>query len=439
MPCRPFPLSCRILAVAFIASTAIDSSAESKHWEVPLGGNAYLTKSSKETSDKIDASGISKWKDLTSGFSVFFRVDRATILNLSLRMKVPEGSSVIRAAVDGHKFEKAVTGAEQQDVKLGSINVDSPGYVRINLSGVSKQGPVFAEVSDLLVQSTTDDLVLNFVEDAKDNRFYWGRRGPSVHLQYQMPADTTVEYFYSELTVPKGEDPVGSYFMANGFAEGYFGMQVNGPDERRILFSVWSPFSTDNPKKIPEDQQIKVLAKGVNVHTGEFGNEGSGGQSFMRYPWEAGVSYRFLNRARPDGQGNTIYTAWLYAPETQEWQLIASFSRPKTEKHLTRFHSFLENFQDRNGYEGRAANYANQWARDTDGKWHEITQATLTGDDIATRKYRMDFAGGSNQGGFFLRNGGYFAEPVKLGTRFDRKSSSTKSPKIDFDSLEGVK
>ena len=30
--------------------------------------------------------------------------------------------------------------------------------------------------------------------------------------------------------------------MANGFGEGYFGIQVNGPNERRVLFSVWSPF-----------------------------------------------------------------------------------------------------------------------------------------------------------------------------------------------------
>jgi hypothetical protein len=35
-----------------------------------------------------------------------------------------------------------------------------------------------------------------------------------------------IEWFYSELTVPEGSDVIGSYFMANGFSEGYFGIQV---------------------------------------------------------------------------------------------------------------------------------------------------------------------------------------------------------------------
>ena len=54
--------------------------------------------------------------------------------------------------------------------------------------------------------------------------------------------------------------------MANGFGEGYFGMQVNGPSERRVLFSIWSPFRTDNPREIPADQRIVALGKGNGVH-----------------------------------------------------------------------------------------------------------------------------------------------------------------------------
>ena len=204
-------------------------------------------------------------------------------------------------------------------------------------------------------------------------------------------------------------------------------------------FSVWSPFSTDDPKNIPEEQKIQLLAKGRDVRTGEFGNEGSGGQSFLIYPWKAGSTYRFLNRAHPDGQGHTIYTAWFFAPEVGKWQLIASFRRPKTDKNLTGLHSFLENFNDGNGYQGRVALYGNQWALDTEGKWHEITKAGLTGDDIAHRGYRLDYAGGTREGCFFLRNGGFFAQPVKLGTRFERTSNPAKPPVIDFRTLEAVK
>jgi hypothetical protein len=111
------------------------------------------------------------------------------------------------------------------------------------------------------------------------------------------------------------------------------------------------------------------LAKDKDVRTGEFGSEGSGGQSF-------------LNRARPDGRGNTICTAWFFGPEVGEWKFIASFRRPETDKHLTGLHSFLENFaSDRTGYQGRMAYYGNQWARDTGGNWHELTKAHFTGDN----------------------------------------------------------
>ena len=434
----PYKTLSALAAIAAL-STSMGVAGETARWEVALGGNSYLTKHAEGASDKVDVAGISQWKDEASVFSVFFRADRAAILNLSLRLKVPEGKSVIRALVDRNKFEKVIEGNGVQEVKLGSITTTAAGYVRLDLSGARKQGATFAQVSDVLVESSTQGLVLNYVKDNGENRFYWGHRGPSVHLAYQLPTGKPTEYFYNEVTVPKDQDPIGSYFMANGFGEGYFGMQVNGANERRVLFSVWSPFSTDDPKSIPEEQRVQLLAKGKDVKGGEFGGEGSGGQSFLIYPWKAGSTYRFLNRAHPDGQGHTIYTAWFCAPEVGKWQLIASFRRPKTDKDLTGAHSFLENFVDKNGYLGRAVLFGNQWALDTEGKWHEVTKAGLTGDDIAHREFRMDFAGGTREGSFFLKNGGFFAEPVKLGTHFERTSNRAKPPEIDFTTLEAVK
>jgi hypothetical protein len=87
--------------------------------------------------------------------------------------------------------------------------------------------------------------------------YYWSRRGPSCHLNYSTPA-ADKEYFYSELTVPLGEDKEGSYFMANGFGEGYFGIQVNSATERRVLFSVWDP----------AQGQTTLLRNGANVTAG---------------------------------------------------------------------------------------------------------------------------------------------------------------------------
>ena len=91
-------------------------------------------------------------------------------------------------------------------------------------------------------------------------------------MSYEVSSEAgDIKYFYNEMTVPKGSDLLGSYFMANGFAEGYFGIQVNSETERIILFSLWSPFKTDDPTSIPEDQKIKLLKKGDDVISNDFG------------------------------------------------------------------------------------------------------------------------------------------------------------------------
>jgi hypothetical protein len=50
----------------------------------------------------------------------------------------------------------------------------------------------------------------------------------------------------------------------------------------------------------------------------------------------------------------------------------------------------------------------------------------------------MDRAGGVNEGVFFLRNGGFFENPVPLNSRFTRPASGQPAPVIDFAKLEGV-
>jgi hypothetical protein len=429
------------VVLACVLSGALGTSAEAEEfpprtWEIPLAGNTYITQRGDDSRDGLDRRGNLRWSDSETLVSIFFRASRPAEIDLKLRLGVPEGTSSIHLRSGETSLTREISGSDQQVVDFGRLMVENEGYVRVDLRGEEREGDVFAAITDLIAVSPQPDLELSFVATGGGNRFYWGRRGPSVHLGYQTPPDKTIEWFYSELTVPIGEDPIGSYFMANGFAEGYFGIQVNGPEERRVLFSVWSPFQTDNPADIPEDQQIAVLARGEGVRTGEFGNEGSGGQSFLVFPWVAGNTYQFLNRARPDGEGNTIYTAWFRGTETDGWRLIASFRRPKTDKHLTGIHSFLENFSTNTGHIGRRAWHGNQWARDTDGDWHELTRARFTGDDIANRGYRLDFAGGADGDRFFMRNCGFFDENVPINQFFDRRPTPGGKPDIALEDLE---
>ena len=75
----------------------------------------------------------------------------------------------------------------------------------------------------------------------------------------------------------------------------------------------------------------------------EFGGEGSGGQSYLVYPWQAGVTlhtllflptptanfilsiYRFWLKVTPDGKGNTVYNCYFFDYKVRKWLLIASF------------------------------------------------------------------------------------------------------------------
>ncbi|MFC1759259.1 DUF3472 domain-containing protein [Planctomycetota bacterium] len=402
-------------------------------WSVPVQGNAFQT-APKPSGRAFRRNRAIQWDDSNSVFSVHLHVDRQAEIFLKLKGSVSDGASTLRVTTGAASFDVTLESSEPRLYDIGRITIPA-GYVRIDLQGVDLEKGKPVELHDIVVVSDTADLKIDYVKNNKGNMFYWGRRGPSVHLRYEVPKDLPIHYAYSELTVPTGEDPIGSYFMANGFGEGYFGMQVNGPDERRVLFSVWSPFKTDNPRDIPKDQRIEALARGPDVHIGEFGNEGSGGQSYLVYPWKAGTTYRFLTEVKPDGMGNTIYASWFGDKSANEWRLIARFRRPKTDTHLRGFHSFLESFSPTYGHVGRRARYGNVWVRDVSGDWHECTRARFSVDATGRGRHRLDFTGGSEGQHFFLRNCGFFSETGQPGKVFTRKTTEQDRPTIDFDSL----
>lgn len=426
---------CAVVAghVAFMGASALGGE-----WSVPLAGNAYrVDPAAAAGRGGFQRDGSVRLVDAADRYAAFFRVDRPATVRMAVRGRAPDGPAGVVVRVDERSFPVAFETPQFTSRDVGEMAVTRAGYVRVELSGTEQGGGAPVDVRDLVVDVADEGVAIDFVRSNEGNMFYWGRRGPSVHLSYDTPAGRELQYAYSEITVPEGLDAQGAYFMANGFAQGYFGIQVNGPTERRVLFSVWSPFSTDDPKKIPEDQRIVTLGAGPDVRVGEFGNEGSGGQSFLVYPWKAGTTYRFLTEVvpDPDAPGQTRFTAWFGDKAKQEWRLIASFRRPKTTSHLQGFHSFLENFNPNYGHLPRGADYGNVWVRDTEGGWHECTAARLSADATAGGRHRLDYDGGAAGGCFFLKHCGFCAETGKVGTRFTRDSTAADEPIIDFESL----
>ena len=394
---------------------------------IPLGGNTFTSDQGHQ--NLISQQGIASWQDSKTVWDVFVCVTQPGrfLVSLDGNASLP---SVLSVSINSQNKQVDISPEVFSDQKVGLFDFET-GYNKISIQGISGQVN-YPNLKEIRLH-TQQPITSYFVRDNTDNRFYWGRRGPSVHLSFTPPDQTDIAYYYTELTVPSGADIVGSYFMANGFAQGYFGIQVNSPVERRVLFSVWSPYQTDDPNQIPEQYRIKLLAKGPEVYTGMFGNEDSGGQSYLVFPWKSGVKYSFLSSAHPDGQGHTVFTAY-FRESNGPWQLIASFLRPMTDTWYTNPHAFLENFEDHQGYLSREVNYNTPWVFTTEQRWIPLTQAKFTTDDIGRRQYRLDFLGGIRDNRFFLKNGGFFQGTVLPDTFFDLPVNN-QAPSIDFELL----
>jgi len=410
-----------------------DNSTEKAYTiRVPTSGNAWLM--NEETyikrSSTITSDGVRNWNNSDHIIRTYIYIKEKGEISLGLSARIQGGNATIRVLFNHISKEVQVKQTEFKDIHIGNFKIDNAGYYSIDFVGLEKKGEIYADINDILVGKVNEGEII-FIKDD----FYWGRRGPSAHLNYLIPGQiNNIDWFYSELMIPSGQDVIGSYFMANGFGEGYFGIQVNSPTERRILFSIWSPFKTDDPSEIPEEYKIRLLKKGIGVTTREFGNEGSGGQSYKVFSWKPDINYGFLVGARPTADNQTVYTAYFYHPEENSWNLIAQFSRPKTSTYLTRLHSFLENFIPDQGVFDRKGIYNNQWVHNASG-WHEINQVRFTADNTARKGNRLDYSCGIENNVFYLKNCGFTNDNTPIDTTFERNKSGI-APVIDFNLLD---
>ncbi|KAF5387526.1 hypothetical protein D9757_006601 [Collybiopsis confluens] len=386
---------------------------------VTLRGNGWLTTLPAGASEVINNSGLANWNNANTICSAWFRVNSAGSVTVGLNAFLAGSSnSTVRVTINGIPYTVHLAGTIPKTYHVANINLTAPGYVRVELQGVTKDGGFFGDVSGL---SVTTASALAFANDPEN--YHWSRRGPSVHMGYTVPANT--EYFYAEVTVPVGQDVIGSYIMAAGFSAGYSGIQVNSSTERRVLFSVWD--ATNGEK-------TTLVSKGQGVVDNNFSHEGSGGQTWLVFNWVAGNTYKFITRIRPDGAGSTLHSMWFFAPESNVWRYIATWKRPATHTYQSGVHSFLENFNEATGYTSRRALYKNQWARNVNGTWSELTTGRYTGDATATNAQRMDYAGGVEGGQFFLRNCGFFSDYVPVNQNFTRPVTGVP-PAVDVNTL----
>jgi hypothetical protein len=234
-------ISCMLLIDARVF--AIDTLQVKSNIVIPLGGNAWVNAPAT-----IVDGGLMNWKDQKSVCKIYFKVSVKQNLAIALRLRVPQGNSTIQVKIGNSAFTKRVANAAYDTVKIGRFFVNAPGYLTVELKGINKTGEVYADVSDLLISAANADTGISYV--ATGSSFHYGRRGPSVHLRYDIPKKfNTVRWFYNEVTAPVGMDIIGSYFQADGFGQGYFGMQVNSATERRKYYFLFGALSI---RRIPK-------------------------------------------------------------------------------------------------------------------------------------------------------------------------------------------
>lgn len=308
-------------------------------------------------------------------------------------------------------------------VDFGGFEIAGTGYQRICLQFLEPQAEAMADIDALILDGPG-------IVDAHFNT-KTRRNAASVHLFYTVPEKTDIAGFYCEVTAI--EDPVASFYMACGWHRGYFGMQVNSSTERRIIFSVWDSGNEGvDRNKVKEENRVKLIRKGEGVYTGDFGNEGTGGHSHLKTSWKTGEKQRFFVTAEPTStrpedpaasKTHTTFTGYWFQPERKEWLLISAWTAPKEGGYLKRLHSFSENFGGANGHLLRKANYGNQWIRNPDGHWHELTTASFSHDPTG-RNDRFDRFMGVVNGEFFLSHGGFTDDYSKFGDLFTRPPMS---------------
>lgn len=404
----------RALPVWWVLMLGAATTVRSAELQIPAF-TAY-TLPSPDSPRVSERNGVSGWTDPAHTVHWYGRIAAPGALQARLRLRLPAGTeSKLRLTVAGGFREVVVRGgasADAQTADFGTFIIERPGYQDFRLESLNPKGRDAGHLEALILEGpATEGAHFNLKER---------RNAASVHLSYKAPTNA-IAAFYCEVTAV--EEPVTTFYMACGWHRGYFGMQVNSPTERRIIFSVWdSGDEAVDRNKVSAEKRVQLMGKGDGVYSGDFGNEGTGGHSHLKYPWKTGQTQRFLVTAQPTNQTFTVYSGYYHHPDSHRWMLISSWKAPKEGGWLRSPHSFSENFWGSTGHLPRKALYGRQWIRTPGGDWLEITEASFSHDPTGKRD-RLDRFMGVEKGQFFLSHGGFIEGTMPFGQRFTRPST----------------
>lgn len=397
--------------------------------EMSIPGHTAYTLPNPDSTRISENSGVTRWSDPETSVNWYGEFKQTGQLKAKVVLRLPKGAeSKLRLRIGDQSREVMAKGGDGPvTADFGGFGIQKAGYQRFILESRNPSGANAGDIESLLLDGpATEGANFNLKER---------RNAASIHLAYEVPKSTNIAGFYKEITGVT--DPSATFYMACGFHRGYFGMQVNSPTERRIIFSVWdSGGEAVDRDKVRDDDRVSLVAKGEGVYSGDFGNEGTGGHSHLKYMWKTGETQRFYLTAKPLDATHTIFAGYYFHPENKKWMLISAWKTPKEGGWLRGLHGFSENFSGSSGHIVRKSLHSNEWLKTEDGKWIELTRASFTHDGTG-KSDRLDRFMGVENGAFFLSHGGFVEGFTKYGTSFERPSKGKAPADLELPPLPG--
>jgi hypothetical protein len=216
--------------------------------------------------------------------------------------------------------------------------------------------------------------------------FIPARHAAGQHLWWNLDGVRDATCLYGEIQVLATHSGIyycGANWHPGEPAGGYCGIQHNGPNERRTIFSIWDTARDLHPQVSEADS-----------HTifNRFGGEGTGAHTHMIWPWQTDEKFRFYVKKSPGEKPDTTDACYyIHDGSRKKWLPIATIASPNGgKKSVATFggglNSFLENFTGRDRDEPKLALYR-LWLGTSvdklkcltrasgDGKWGELHDA----------------------------------------------------------------
>jgi hypothetical protein len=214
------PILLVVIACSFVSSAAVS-------FAIDIPAYTAYTLPNPDALGISQRDGIAGWIDPITTIHWYGHFSKTGIVKLGLVLRLNKDAvSKLRMSVGKKTRDIAIKGTGSPlTIDFGDFSVASAGYQDFTLTSLNAAGTVAGDISALVIDGPAAAGVHFNLKER--------RNAASVHLSYQAPTNA-IAAFYCEVTAI--EEPVTTFYMACGWHRGYFGMQVNSPSERRIIF-----------------------------------------------------------------------------------------------------------------------------------------------------------------------------------------------------------